>query len=440
VQVQVSVAVEVPASGALDEVERAVLAAGRRAMAAALRAACRAIEAQVVACPHCGGGALRSEGTDRRVLLCSFGRVALAPRRWRCRDCGRRFRPAAGWLAALGGANVTPALAELCALAGASWAYATAARVVTQLCGAPVSAETVRLATVRAGGAERRAQDAAAEAVVAPTADQVRAQDAAERGRRPPAAAPAPPARLLVGLDGGWVPSREQPGGMEGKVGVLATGAARAGAGRRRLAPRRCVATFGGGEAVGALAYAAATALGGDRAREQVVLGDGAGWIKAQAAGHFPDAVAILDWPHVARAVHQAIRAARPGAARREERRGLHRAIPEHLWHGRVDEALAALAALRPADGAEPARALEEAIAYLEHQRGWLGDYAAWRAAGYPVGSGLVERAVAVVINRRMKRRGMRWKRANADAVVALRVREYNAAWDDADADRPRAA
>ncbi|HEX5505891.1 MAG TPA: hypothetical protein VFW96_24955, partial [Thermomicrobiales bacterium] len=113
-QVQVSMTVEVPASGDLDEVERAVLAAGRRAMAAAMRAACRAVEARVTACPHCGGAAWRSAGTDRRVLLCSFGRVALAPRRWRCLGCGRRFRPAASWLAALGGANVTPALAAIC--------------------------------------------------------------------------------------------------------------------------------------------------------------------------------------------------------------------------------------------------------------------------------------------------------------------------------------
>jgi hypothetical protein len=26
----------------------------------------------------------------------------------------------------------------------------------------------------------------------------------------------------VIGMDGGWVPSREQPGGMEGKVGVVA--------------------------------------------------------------------------------------------------------------------------------------------------------------------------------------------------------------------------
>jgi ribosomal protein L31E len=49
---------------------------------------------------------------------------------------------------------------------------------------------------------------------------------------------------------------------------------------------------------------------------------------------------------------------------------------------------------------------------------------------GYPEGLGLVERAVAVVINLRMKKRGMRWKRANATAVVALRVQRINAEWD----------
>ncbi|HET8629854.1 MAG TPA: hypothetical protein VFL91_20735, partial [Thermomicrobiales bacterium] len=316
-QVHVSVAVEVPASGALDEVERAVLAAGRRAMAR-----------------RCGRRAARSR---RRWSPARMAGAAPGAARGRTGGCSCA---ASGGLAALGGADVTPAPAGLCAPAGASWAYATAERVVAQWRGAPVSAGTVRLATVRAGGAERRAQDAAAAAVVAPAADQVRAQDAAERGRRPPAAAPAPRARLLVGLDGGWVPSREQPGGLAGNAGVLATGAARAGAGRRQLAPRRCVATFGGGAAAGALAYAAATALGGDRAREQVVPGDGAGWIEARAAGPCPDAVAILDRPHAARAVHKAIRPARPGAARREERRALHHAIPEHPWRGRVDEAL----------------------------------------------------------------------------------------------------
>jgi hypothetical protein len=52
-----------------------------------------------------------------------------------------------------------------------------------------------------------------------------------------------------------------------------------------------------------------------------------------------------------------------------------------------------------------------------------------WRQQGYPVGSGIIERAVAVVINRRMKKRGMSWRRVNATAVVALRAAFLNDDW-----------
>ena len=84
------------------------------------------------------------------------------------------------------------------------------------------------------------------------------------------------------------------------------------------------------------------------------------------------------------------------------------------------------LRALHPPAPAEPVPLLEQTVRSLEGQRAWLGDYAAWQQ-GYPVGSGLIERAVAIVINWRMKGRGMRWRRANASAVVALRVRHLNA-------------
>jgi hypothetical protein len=74
---------------------------------------------------------------------------------------------------------------------------------------------------------------------------------------------------------------------------------------------------------------------------------------------------------------------------------------------------------------------LEDMVRYVRGQRARLGNDAAWREAGYPVGSGLIERAVAVVINWRMQGRGMRWCRHNASAsAVALRVRELNAEWE----------
>ena len=49
---------------------------------------------------------------------------------------------------------------------------------------------------------------------------------------------------------------------------------------------------------------------------------------------------------------------------------------------------------------------LEDAIWYLETQRVLIGSYEQWQQQGYLVGSGLVERAIAVVINMRMKKTG----------------------------------
>jgi hypothetical protein len=348
----------------------------------------------------------------------------------------------------LGRAQVTPELAQACALAGASWPYATAAEVLRQLSGVQISAEEVRRQTGRAGQRAAAAQQQEAERVLQPTAADVRAerdrqaaqdrQDRAARAAAPqplqePTGVPTPtpaPAHLIVGLDGGWVPSRDQAGGMEGKVGVVATGVVPVGKhGRYRLTPRRYVATFGSSAQVGQLAAAATVALGGYAAPEQVVLGDGAEWIKTQADLHFPDAVGVLDWAHVERAVHKAIRAACPGPANRARRHALHQQIPDALWHGDRDAALIHLRALRPPAPAEPVPALGETLRYVDGQRRWLGDYAARQAAGRPIGSGCIERAVAIVINWRMKKRGMRWHRSTANAVVALRVSRLNGDW-----------
>lgn len=427
-QITVSVTVDLPTSGTVDVVEPLVVAAGQHAMRAAMQAACREYDRQVTRCPACHGASLQSEGTDERRLRTSFGRVELTMRRLRCEACGRRFRPAEPFVSTLRGLNVTARLRDACALAGSSWPYQTAAVVLHGLCGADVSPEWVRQLTNAAGQQQARAQREAAHRLVSPTAATVRTERAAPlKPERIPA--PPPPAHLLVGLDGGWIPSRDQSGGMEGKVGVVATEVLPVGRrGRHRLVQRRYVATFGDADVVGRLTYAAAQQLGGEHATRQTVLGDGAEWIKTQAALHFPAATTILDWAHLARAIHKAIRAARPGAANKERRQEAHQVIPALVWQGQVEAAITALAALPPADAA-PIPAVVETLTYLHEQRAWIGDYGAWQAADQPIGSGLVEREVALVINRRMKRQGMRWRRTNADALVTLRVRRINDTW-----------
>ncbi len=107
---------------------------------------------------------------------------------------------------------------------------------------------------------------------------------------------------------------------------------------------------------------------------------------------------------------------------------------------GAVDQALERLRALQPAVGQEPLQAVEEALSYVATQRERIVDYATWQASALPAGRGVVERAVEVVLNRRMNKQGMRWKRANADAVVAVRGEMLNQAWDESAAGRKLAA
>jgi hypothetical protein len=142
-----------------------------------------------------------------------------------------------------------------------------------------------------------------------------------------------------------------------------------------------------------------------------VVFGDGADWIKAQAREHFPEALKILDWPHLWHKMRDAMRSVQSGkrATRRAWRKQQYEVLLPPIWQGERQAALVHLHRLRPPGGEVPLP-LEDAIRYLETQADSLGNYQCWQEQGYPIGSGLVERAVAVVINARMKKRGMRWK------------------------------
>ena len=333
VQITVSLTVDLPATADVDRVEPLILDAGRQAMREALRLAALHAQAQVATCPVCGHPRLHADGTDRRVVLASFGRVEVPVLRKRCAACRHRFRAAATFFAPLDGANVTAELGRQAAVAGADAPFARAAHTLQEHGGAQVSPETLRQQTIRHGTTIAQQHAQAAARLLTPTAADVRAEREAALATpcTPPA---APPPRVLVELDGGWIASRDQAGGMEGKVAVVATGVEPISPTRQRLAPRRYVATFGSAEQLGALAYAAADALGATESPEQVVLGDGAAWIKTQAAWHFPDAVTILDWPHLERSVHKAIRTARPGPGCRDERRALYERIEGQLWGG----------------------------------------------------------------------------------------------------------
>ncbi len=434
--VQVSLTIEIGASASIAEMEQRIQEAGQQGMREALKQAIRKREDQNASCPHCGEKQCRLEGTVRRTIATTFGRVEVARRRFRCQACLHRWCPANSLLVELKGGTISQPLQEAARLSGCSWPYRVASQLLKKLSGAQISAEEIRLLTNQHGKHRAVQQQAEAERVcTAGTA----AVSAAENAQPP----------LLVGLDGGWVCSRDQRGGMEGKVAVVCSeveelpmpaysttfswserGPRRPPRQRHRLARRRYVATFASSAQLGHQAAAAARTVSEDARRPVVVVADGANWIKTEQGRHFPHATCILDWAHLWREVSHAIRAAARAKPLSERERDyqlfLHRFW---LWHGGVDQAVQGLRTLGTGLPAEPLEAIEKAITYLEHQRAWIGSYEHWRKLGYPVGSGMIERAVALVINRRMKKRGMRWRRANGTAVVALRTDLLNDDW-----------
>src|SRR3989440_4419475 len=207
-QVQVSLTIEIAASASLAQMEHQVQDIGQQAMREAFKQTIRQWEDQQQVCPHCGAKQRRLKGTVRRVIATTFGRVQVPRRRFRCQACGRRWCPATSLFSELAGGTVSWPSQEAAGLAGCSWPYRAASAVLKRLSGAQISAEEIRLLTNRQGKQRAAHQQEEAERACSSPASEA---PSAEKAEHP----------LLVGLDGGWVCSREQRGGMEGKVAVV---------------------------------------------------------------------------------------------------------------------------------------------------------------------------------------------------------------------------
>ena len=70
-------------------------------------------------------------------------------------------------------------------------------------------------------------------------------------------------------------------------------------------------------------------------------------------------------------------------------------------------------------------------LEYLEKRKDQIR-YGEFLAAGYPIGSGIVESANKLVVEDRLKGAGMHWARANVDPMVALRTIACSDRWEEA--------
>jgi hypothetical protein len=159
---------------------------------------------------------------------------------------------------------------------------------------------------------------------------------------------------------------------------------------------------------------------------EHVFLGDGASSNWNIATTHFPDAIMILDFYHasqhvadLAKVLYSQDNAKQKalGERWRDERiKSLKHSGPKPLL-----QALKRRKCSKP----EQREALRRELGYFKNNSARM-DYPAHIAAGRVIGSGSIEAACKSITGARLKGTGMRWTKAGADAILAVRTTVLN--------------
>ncbi len=149
---------------------------------------------------------------------------------------------------------------------------------------------------------------------------------------------------------------------------------------------------------------------------------DAAPWIERITAENFPQAVQIVDWGHAKEHLWYVVREVfGEGNAQGQ---AWARVQEERLWQGQALRVAQEIAAL-PAAGDTGRQA--PAFFTTNQQR---MQYALFRAAGYPIGSGTVESGGKNYVQRRLKRPGPGWNRPTAQAMLAALSEMHSGRFD----------
>jgi hypothetical protein len=237
---------------------------------------------------------------------------------------------------------------------------------------------------------------------------------------------------LVIGMDGGRVQTREknqETGSRWREDKVLTVTSCLKGDGGERPPTKllsTCVATMADAKAFGPLASLEAERRGIRNAVQVIGIHDGGNWIDPLWQEHFGCHPRILDYYHGSEHLHEAARAA-AAAIGGKQSEPLAEELVSLLWDGQVDPLLARLQELSAAAGqplaADPAThprvVLARTVGYFQKHRDQV-DYPAYRAKGWPIGSGITESGVKL-FGKRVKGSEQFWNVPGAEAILALR-------------------
>lgn len=171
--------------------------------------------------------------------------------------------------------------------------------------------------------------------------------------------------------------------------------------------------------------HAEAVRRGLARAAKTAVLSDGADYNATIAQEHFAGAIHIIDFYHASERlsifVKENTRHACAGI--------FHQECYALLDEGRIEELAERMRAGLPRSGKRRTTGLTRINYFLERKEQMR--YAAFRAQGLFVGSGVIEAGCKTLIGKRLKQSGMFWSVAGANAIIAARCCLYSGRFED---------
>jgi hypothetical protein len=162
---------------------------------------------------------------------------------------------------------------------------------------------------------------------------------------------------------------------------------------------------------------------GFNQASRRAVLGDGAVWIWNMADELFPGAIQIVDLYHAKQHVSDVAKAIYGAGSDLAEQWGKLRR--DEFDDGKLESLLAALRV--HVDANDEARKCFDYVTRNQHRM----RYSEFRAQGLCVSTGIVESGCKTCIGTRLKRGGMHWTVAGADAIIALRCCRLSGRFED---------
>jgi hypothetical protein len=240
-------------------------------------------------------------------------------------------------------------------------------------------------------------------------------------------APPAPVAIIATGLDGTTMPVVGE-GYKEAMCGTIALYDA-AGA---RLHTEYLGAMPEEGKATFRASFTARVAQVKEHYPDalQVCLGDGAQWNWEFFHTHYPEAVWVLDFYHAATHLHAAAAAIFGTAAEATAYYERWRTVLLEESNGVAALLRSVLYYRNRADcPVSTQRALDTELNYFRAHTERM-QYADFRAAGLPIGSGVTEAGCKELIKARFCRSGMRWNRASGAPILQLRAIRLSQHWD----------